>query len=494
MPTEDSWAVLEPIPEPSRGLSADVAIPLVVDLDGTLLLGDSLVENFSVVLFRKPIDALGALLAIRDRAAFKRRLAGHALLELADMPWREDLVALLRTERARGRAVHLVTAADQAVADGVAEALGLFDSATGSDGVRNLKGEAKLAHLRARFPDGFLYAGDSPADLPLFAAAKGAVLCDVAKSVAGAVATSGTPVLATLARPRAGTRVWLKALRVHQWSKNVLLFVPLFVGHVFTDPAKVAAAIAGFLVLSLMVSGTYLLNDIADLGADRRHPTKRRRAFASGALSLTVGLTVAPLMIVCAIAAGALLSPAFALMLLIYLGLTTAYSLVLKREPLTDVFVIGCLFTLRVAMGAAVVGLGQSPWLLSFALAFFVSLALAKRHAEVMRAARNDLVAIAGRGYRGDDWPLTLVFGVGAGLFSLIIMLLYLANDAAPSGFYRHAEWLYAVPVLMALWLQRIWLLAQRTELDDDPVVFALRDPRSLLLGTAVGVAFFVAI
>ncbi|MBK5960527.1 hypothetical protein CCR97_20330 [Rhodoplanes elegans] len=476
------------------GLAAAVAMPLVVDLDGTLLLGDTLFECFSAVLFRSPRAAATALLGLRDRAAFKRTLAAHAILELADMPWRDELVALLRTERARGRAVHLVTAADQAVADGVAAALGLFDSATGSDGVRNLKGLAKLAHLRERFPDGFLYAGDSPADLPLFAAAAGAVLCDVSRRVAAEVERCGTPVLATLSRPRPGVRVWLAAMRVHQWSKNILLFVPLFVGHVFDDPHKVATAIAGFLVLSLMVSGTYLLNDISDLAADRRHPTKRRRPFASGALPLSLGLVAAPVMIAAALVAGALLSPAFALLLLLYLALTTAYSLVLKREPLTDVFVIGGLFTLRVAMGAAVLGIVQSPWLLSFALAFFVSLALAKRHAEVIRAYRADTNEIAGRGYRGDDWPLTLAFGVGAGLFSLVIMLLYLANDAAPSGFYRHTVWLYAVPVLMALWLQRIWLIAQRGELADDPVVFALQDPRSLVLGAIVGSAFFGAI
>lgn len=481
------------VPAPET-LAADVSVPLVVDLDGTLLLGDTLVECFSVVLFRDPLAAAKALLGLHDRAAFKRRLAGHVLLELADMPWRAELVALVRAERARGRAVHLVTAADQAVADGVAEALGLFDSATGSDGVRNLKGTAKLAHLRERFPDGFLYAGDSPADLPLFAAAKGAVLCDVAGHVAAAVERCGTPVLATLSRPRPGARVWLKALRVHQWSKNVLLFVPLFVGHVFDDPRKVAAAIAGFLVLSLMVSGTYLLNDIADLGADRKHPTKRQRPFASGALPLSLGLVTAPLMIVVALVAAVLLSPAFALLLLLYLSLTTAYTMALKREPLTDVFVIGGLFTLRVAMGAAVLGIAQSAWLLSFALAFFVSLALAKRHAEVIRAFRADTREIAGRGYRSDDWPLTLTFGVGAGLFSLVIMLLYLANDAAPSGFYRHTAWLYAVPVLMAAWLQRVWLLAQRGELADDPVVFALKDPRSLALGAIVGAAFFGAI
>ncbi|MTW15285.1 UbiA family prenyltransferase [Rhodoplanes serenus] len=487
--------MLEPTTEAHRGLAADPALPLVVDLDGTLLLGDSLVECFAVLLFRKPLAAAGALRRIGDRAAFKRRLAGDALLDVADMPWREDLVALIRTERARGRAVHLVTAADQAIADGVAAALGVFDTATGSDGVRNLKGDAKLAHLRGRFPDGFLYAGDSPADLPLFAAARGAVLCDVARAVAAEVERCGTPVLATLARSRHGARLWLKALRPHQWSKNILLFVPLFVGHAFTDPVQIATATAGFLLLSLMVSGTYLVNDLADLAADRRHPTKRHRPFASGALPLAAGLAAAPLMIAVAIAAGALLSPGFAALLLAYLVLTLAYSFGLKREPLLDAVLIGGLFTLRVAMGAAVLEIRQSPWLLSFSFAFFVSLALAKRHAEVMRAAaRSDGDEIAGRGYRGDDWPLTLVFGVGSGLVALVIMLLYLAEDAAPSGFYQRQYWLYAVPVLMSLWLCRIWLLSHRRELDDDPVVFALKDRTSLLLGAVVGVVFFLAI
>lgn len=486
--------MLEPTTEAHRGLPADLALPLVVDLDGTLLLGDSLVECFAVLLFRKPLAAASALRRIGDRAAFKRRLAGDALLDVADMPWREDLVALIQRERAAGRAVHLVTAADQAIADGVAAALGVFDTATGSDGVRNLKGDAKLVHLRERFPGGFLYAGDSPADLPLFAAARGAVLCDVARAVAAEVERCGTPVLATLARPRHGARPWLKALRPHQWSKNILLFVPLFVGHAFTDPAQIATAVAGFLLLSLMVSGTYLVNDLADLAADRRHPTKRHRPFASGALPLAAGLAAAPLMIAVAIAAGALLSPGFAALLVAYLVLTLAYSFGLKREPLLDAVLIGGLFTLRVAMGAAVLEIRQSPWLLSFSFAFFVSLALAKRHAEVMRAASTPGGKIAGRGYRGDDWPLTLVFGVGSGLVALVIMLLYLAEDAAPSGFYQRQSWLYAVPVLMALWLCRIWLLSHRRELDDDPVVFALRDRTSLLLGAVVGVVFFLAI
>lgn len=478
---------------PDDGLDADTTLPLVVDLDGTLLLTDSLVETFSRVLFRDPLTAVASLACIRDRAAFKRRLAAHGALDFDGLPCREALIELIRTERARGRPVHLVTAADQSIADGIAAALGLFDSAIGSDGVDNLKGETKLAHLRAHFPDGFLYAGDSPADLPLFAAAKGAVLCDVARVVADRVAACGTPVLAELSRPRPGLMPWMRALRMHQWSKNMLLFVPLFVGHDFTHPGKIAAAVLGFLLLSVLASGTYLLNDLADLAADRQHPTKRLRPFAAGTLRLEAGLVAAPLMIALALAIALVLSPPFAALLACYLVLTTAYSFGLKRLPLTDVAVIGTLFTLRVAMGAAVLGQPQSPWLLSFALAFFVSLALAKRHVEVMRAVASG-ADIAGRGYRGTDWPLTLAFGVGTGLGSIVVMLLYLANDAAPSGFYDHLAWLYAVPALMTLWLMRIWLLAHRTELDDDPVVFALKDRTSLLMGAVIGAAFMLSI
>jgi 4-hydroxybenzoate polyprenyltransferase len=390
--------------------------------------------------------------------------------------------------------VHLVTAADQKIADGMAAAFGLLDSAIGSDGASNLKGETKLAHIQRRFAQGFIYAGDSAADLPMFVAARGAILCDVEHGVAGAVAASGTPMLAELRRARPTWRTWLRALRVHQWTKNVLIFVPLFVGHAFYDPVKIAASVLGFVIFSILVSGTYLLNDLSDLSADRRHPSKRTRPFASGTLPLVFGLVAGPLMVLGALAAAVVVSPAFAFLLLAYLTLTSAYSFGLKRVPLTDVFVIGALFTLRIMIGAAVLGLGQSPWLLSFSLAFFVSLALAKRHAEVMLAARGNGADIGGRGYRGEDWPLTLTFGVGAGLVSIVIMLLYLANDAAPSGFYQQAQWLYAVPVLMALWLMRVWLLSHRTELHDDPVVFALKDPQSLLYGLGVAFAFFWAI
>ena len=287
---------------------------------------------------------------------------------------------------------------------------------------------------------------------------------------------------------------FLRALRLHQWSKNLLIFVPLFVGHGYGDPAKILATALGFVALCALASATYMVNDITDLEADRLHRTKRLRPFASGQLPIAFGLIVAPLIIIAALVGAYLLSATFAAALLAYLVVTLTYSLGVKRVPLLDVFVIGSLFTLRIVMGAEVAGLGHSPWLLSFALAFFLSLALAKRHGEVMHAAGSDVEDIAGRGYRANDWPITLTFGTGVGLVSVVIMLLYMTNDAAPSGFYHQTGWLYAIPALLTIWLMRIWLLSHRMLLHDDPVVFALRDPVSLLLGLMAGVAFYQAL
>ena len=427
------------------------------------------------------------------RAAFKTRLAEHCIPDASCLPYRQDLVDLLRREKARGRAIHLVTAAAQAIADAVAAHLDLFTSATGSDRHRNLKGAEKLAFLQRQFPDGFVYVGDHSSDVPVFSASRGIILCDLTERVAREIAVD-TPVFARLTRPARDLRLWLRAMRVHQWSKNVLVFVPLVLGHAYERPANILASIVGFLLVCLLASATYMINDIADLERDRLHLLKRFRPFASGRLPVSWGLLAPPLMIAVAILGAVALAPAFGITLTIYLCLTIAYSFGLKQVPLLDVFIIGILFVLRIVMGAEVVGLQHSPWLLSFSWTFFLSLALAKRHVEVMRAATMDVKDVVGRGYHGQDWPLTLSFGVGTGLISVVIMLLYLANDAVPSGLYTQSKWLYAMPAIVTMWLMRIWLLSHRIELHDDPVVFALRDKVSLGLAVAAAVLFALAI
>lgn len=288
-------------------------------------------------------------------------------------------------------------------------------------------------------------------------------------------------------------RAWLRALRLHHWSKNLFVFVPLLLGHVYDDYARLAASAAAFVLLGLLVSAGYLVNGVADIEADRQHKSKRHRPFADGRISPRAGLAAAAVLAGVALAGAAFVSRGLAVVLIAYFLLTIGYSLWLKTVALVDVAAIATMLTLRIAAGGAALGTGQSAWLLSFSGAFFLSLALAKRHSEVMQAAQANPGLIAGRGYHSEDWPLTLAFGVGAGIASIIIMLLYLANDAAPSGFYPHQGWLYAVPGLVLVWLMRVWVLSHRTELHDDPVIFALRDPASLFLGAVVVAAFTLA-
>jgi 4-hydroxybenzoate polyprenyltransferase/phosphoserine phosphatase len=469
-------------------------LPVLVDLDGTLIACDTLHESLAALLFRHPAALPRVLLALRHgRAAFKRAVCAEVTLSPEAMPIRPELLAWLHRQREAGHALHLVTGADQSIADAVATRLGIFASATGSDGRTNLAGETKARLLRARFPDGFIYAGDSHRDVPVFAASQGVVLVGASSVTAGRVRDLPVPVLAEFPAARAGWIAWLKALRAHQWAKNLLLFVPLVLAHSYGDVAAVARCVAGFGAFALVVSGTYLLNDLSDLEADRLHPAKRRRPTAAGTISVLEGATAAFLLIAVGLGLAVPLGRNFALGVAAYLALTTAYSARLKRVPLLDALVIAGLFTLRVVLGVELARVPYSPWLLSFSAFFFFSLALAKRHVEVMRAGPMGSPSLTRRGYVRDDWPLTLAFGISAGMASLLIMILYVANDVLPAHVYRHPAWLYVAPAAVGIWLCRIWLLANRRELDDDPVVLALRDPPSWAIGSAIAAAFVLA-
>jgi 4-hydroxybenzoate polyprenyltransferase len=455
----------------------------------------------ATIVFGRPVKLPAALAALlHGRAAFKTAVAGSQKIDIEALPARESLLEWLREQRARGAALHLVTSSHQSIADAVARRFGIFDSATGSDpdcgGDRfHLKGQAKCDYLRQRFPDGFIYCGDSRTDIPVFLAAQAVVLCDTPFSAETAVSEAHVEVLARFDRQPLKPIELFKAFRVHQWSKNVLIFAPLFLGHVYTHLDAILRALAGFLILSLLATASYLANDLADLAADRRHKSKRLRALASGRLSLRLAFLLAPLLAIGAFAAAFALSPPFAAALAFYFVLTTLYSWRLKRVPLLDVFVIGTLFTSRIVMGAAVVDVVQSIWLLSFAMFLFFSLALAKRHVEVLAAGDGDGEALyRSRGYRPSDWPLTLILGLGSGLVSVVIMLLYMTAEAEPSGYYPHSHRLFVVPAALMLWIMRVWLLSHRGELDDDPVVFALKDKTSLALAGVVALAFAAAV
>lgn len=466
--------------------------PLVVDMDGTLLRTDVLYEGMAAAFAKRPLAALAALpLLLRGRAPFKRRIAEIAPLDVDGLPAREDFVAWLETEKARGREVHLVSAGEERVVADVAERFGVFDTAQGSDGARNLKGSRKAEELRRRFPRGYVYAGDSRADLAVWRTAAGAVLTGASPAVA-AQAARLTTIEKRFDDPPAGVRVWRKALRLQQWAKNLLLFAPLFLAGMFDDARAIVMTLIAFVLVGLTASGTYVLNDLADLQADRRHRSKRARPFASGVLGVEKGMIAAPLFIGGGLAAAFALNVNFGAILLIYLITTLSYSFRLKSVPFLDVSVLAGLYTLRLIMGAVVIGAPVSAWLLTFSAAFFLSLSLAKRHVEVAHATGSGKVM--GRGYRVEDAPLTLAFGVASGLASIQILVTYLIEEAFPSGVYVAPGFLWAAPVLIALWVMRIWLLAHRGELDDDPVAFAVRDRISYALGAGLAMAFGLAV
>jgi 4-hydroxybenzoate polyprenyltransferase len=408
--------------------------------------------------------------------------------------YREQVLELVRHAKAEGRAVHLVTAADQSTANAIALHLQCFDSVKGSDGKVNLRGRNKLSWLRKHFPEGFIYAGHNAADLPVWEAAKAAILIGDGVAHAERLRDAGIAVATVTEEKTSVLHDWLSELRLHQWTKNLLIFVPLFLGHIAGDLQAVARTVAAFFAFGLVASATYLINDLADLAADRLHPTKRFRAVAAGRIPVAQPAFASVVMVFMGLVAGFALKPAFAGVMGAYLLLTLAYSFHLKRTPMVDVAAIGALFTLRVVMGTVLNDLALSPWLISFSAYFFFSLSLAKRHVEVMRASSRNLEMVRGRGYLSADWPLTLGFGISAALASIIIMLLFVAESAAQSGVYTAPQWLYVAPACVFLWVQRIWLLSHRMELEDDPVVFALKDPQSYFLGAIIAVAFVLAL
>jgi 4-hydroxybenzoate polyprenyltransferase len=467
--------------------------PLVVDMDGTMLRTDTLVEGLVAALFRNPLGLVSALPALlKGRAAFKRRVSALVDLDVASLPVRQDLLAHIHSARAQGRQVHLVSAADHVLVERVAAHLGVFDSAAGSQGDTNLKSARKAEYLVERFPQGFAYAGDAAADLKVWRHATGIVLAGVSGTTRRRAAQLGRPVESEFADARVNrARTWLKALRVHQWSKNVLLLVPLALSGQLLNLEAWALALAGFLALGLTASGTYILNDLSDLSADRRHRSKHARPFASCALPVWQGVIAAPALILGGLGVALVIAPAFAAALVGYVCLTLSYSLRLKRIALLDVFVLAGLYTTRILMGMALLNQPASAWLLTFSMFFFLSMSLAKRHVEVAHAAEAGV--IPGRGYQTDDAPVTLSFGIGAAIASTLILVLYLVDEAFPSGIYKQPNFLWAAPLLLSAWSMRIWLLAHRGTLDDDPVAFALKDKVSLVLGLLLAIAFGLA-
>lgn len=486
------------MPGPGLAAANSTTPTLYVDLDGTLVATDTLWESLCLLLRRHP-SRIAALpfWAARGRAPLKARIAALVCPDVALLPYRPEVLARIDVERAAGHRVVLATASHMRIAEAVAGHLGVFDGVLATTESTNLKGPAKLEAMRAEAAGRpVAYLGDARADLTIWAGCDRAVAFAPSRALAAALARA-VPSHEILPRsaPRPARPPLLHALRPHQWVKNALLFAPLLLAHQVGDVARLTAVIAGFAAFCLVASAGYLVNDMLDIEADRRHASKRNRPFAAGNLSIPAGIALLALLLATGFGiAGLFVSPAFAGMVAAYLAATLAYSFELKERLFLDVLVLAGLYTHRVLAGGVAAGVEVSSWLLAFSVFFFLSLALVKRYVELLEKAASDRAGtgrVARRAYATGDTGLVETMGITSGYLSVLVLGLYVSRDDV-TRYYSNPEVLWLATPLMLYWISRIWLLARRGEITADPVLFAATDRVSywIVLGVvSIGVA-----
>ncbi len=469
--------------------------PLAIDLDGTLLDSDLLIESGLTFMRARPMHIfypLGWLAS--GKARLKESLASVAEIDVTCLPYNAQVIAFIKAERAMGRQIILVTASHQIYADQIARHLQLFDRVLATQGDINLSAHNKRDKLVGEFgTGGFDYVGNAHDDLPVWAAARHAYLVNPARGVEAKARSQGN-VAQVMSTPRNPFRSWAKALRFHQWTKNLLIFVPLLASHQLGQVDLLLNGLLAFVFFGLCASSAYLLNDLLDLVDDRHHATKRHRPFASGQLSVKAGLLVCPLLLIAAFVGSVYLLPLpFTLALASYYLLTLAYSISLKRLIVVDVITLALLYTLRIIAGTLAFEVSLTFWMLAFSMFIFLSMALVKRYAELREARNNGRVEkTRGRGYYPDDLEMISSLGAASGYLSVMVLALYI-QDQQTVALYQHPQVIWLACPLLLFWISRIWLLTHRGQMHDDPIVFALQDRVSLLLGVLFGAIFWIA-
>lgn len=469
--------------------------PLVVDLDGTLLRSNLLLETGMAFVRSQPLRLLKPVAWLaRGKAALKENLACATQLDVSVLPYDPAVIELIEAERRAGRTVVLATACHHSLAERIAEHLKLFDQVLATRADLNLSARRKRDLLVEHYGEGgFDYAGNSRDDIPVWAAARQAYVINPESGVERRAKARGNVERVIRSNP-ARLRDWLRAMRLHQWAKNLLIFVPLLAAHQLGNLALIWQALLAFLCFGLCASSVYLLNDLLDLADDRRHEAKRHRPFAAGRLSIESGLVAFPLLLGLAFAGALWLLPwAFAGVLLAYYGLTLAYSLALKRRIAVDVIVLALLYTLRIVAGAAALGLALTFWMLAFATFIFLSLAMVKRYAELREARRQGRSGrTGGRGYSPDDLEMFSTLGAASGYMAVMVLALYI-QDQTTAALYSRPFLLWLACPLLLFWITRVWMITFRGLMHEDPVLFAVRDRVSLMVCALFGLVFWAA-
>lgn len=475
------------------GQAVETGVPLVVDLDGTLISSDLLVESAFAHVGANPLAAVGVVQALmRGKAALKAHIAARTEIDVTHLPYDEAVLDLVRRARAEGRRTVLASASNERYVKAVAEHLGLFDLWYGSSDTENLSSSRKAALLVEKFGEGgFDYIGNERADIAIWRVARHRIGVRLDSGLAKHLKTLA-PDAEILPQSGSPLRAWLKMLRVHQWAKNALVFIaPLTSQHL--GLAELPAILGAFLAFSLAASAIYILNDLVDIDADRKHMSKKRRPLAAGTVPITQALVVGPVLLVVALLLAGAIAPKFLLVLLAYLALTTLYTFVLKRKMMVDVVALAALYTLRVIGGAEAIAVPVSEWLLGFSMFIFTALALIKRYTELAARLDADQPDPSNRNYRKADLPVILAMASAASFNAITVFALYVSSPAV-SQLYAHPRRLWLICPVLLFWLGRVLMLAHRRMMDDDPIVFALKDRRSWLAALSIGLVLVAAL
>jgi 4-hydroxybenzoate polyprenyltransferase len=469
--------------------------PLIVNLSGTLVKTDLVLEALVVLIKQNPLYFLFIpFWMCKGKAYLQRQIARRVSLDVSVLPYQSRLLDYLRAQRAHRRPLVLTTTQDERLARQVADHLQLFDMVLGSDGSRPLSADARRDHLLTVFGEkGYDYAGSGRSDLAVWASARKAIVVNSGRHVQSVVSRLAEVERIFEDRP-GGFRPYLRALRLHQWVKNLLLFVPLLTTHRMPDLRLMTQASLAFVAFGLCASSVYLLNDLLDLSADRHHPHKRQRPFASGDLSLATALVLIPLLLGLSGLASLVLPAAFLGLLGFYYSATLAYSFMLKHVAPLDVLLLAGLYTARLLAGSAATALWPSPWLLAFTTFLFLSLALVKRYAELVIVVRTvGTEAAKARGYQADDRELITAMGIASGYVAVVVLALYITSMAA-QRFHSRQEAIWLLCPLLLYWISYIWLIAHRGGMHDDPVVFALKNGGSMVVIVGMAIIFMIAL
>jgi 4-hydroxybenzoate polyprenyltransferase/phosphoserine phosphatase len=467
---------------------------ICADVDGTVISTDLLYESLLSAIKRAPSVLFRVpFWYARGLPLLKRELAKRAQLDVSHLPLNEEVVTYLHDRAKKGDTVVLASASDQTLVQALGERLGFVAETFGTNSDKNLKGSVKADLLCQKFGEGsFEYIGDSRADFPVWKRAGGVGVVASSKEITRRVQTeySNAKIFETGGARKSVT--WLRALRVYQWLKNLLIFVPLILGHHWTSNQSWGAALLALLSFSLCASGVYILNDLLDLEADRAHHRKKSRPFAAGTLPLLHGLLAAPTLFICGVSIAFLISPSFASILFVYLIFTTAYSFRLKQVVLVDIILLAMLYTIRIIAGGVASHVVVSQWLLGVSMFMFLSLACVKRFSELLVLKERNQRETRGRGYTVDDLEQIAMFGAASGYIAVLVLALYTSSYDVVQ-LYKNPQVIWLVCPLVLYWISRVWLLARRGKVHDDPLVFAMKDKTTYVVGVLVAVIMAAA-